>query len=196
MQKLLISDARYLGNDRHNVEYGIQLLFQCGIIPILFSGLHYRHAKRAAKTQHLSVKITLFVQHCTTPKQSLNYICSSKKQKKEVAFLLTHTNFDDSTALNFIVDNGYFKSKLLQDYLYALKKKPKNLTRYLKNMQIGTEILSYDTLALDGNNIKILLGITQSPRVGLIKKKLLMYTIAHPECNTKKQLIHFLKQKI
>lgn len=193
LQRLLSADTRYPDSNESNIDRGIRVLFECGAADTLFYGTQLKQSLLASKSKIPESKTAVFLKGCTDTKTSLDYICPNGKFKKNVLFLNKNSEYTDAHALDILVANGYEKGVLLEDYLTALDIKHINLTKYLNSMKQKDYIISAETLDINGNDIKELLGIKNSPKIGEIKKKLLRHIIQLPEENTNEKLLDYVK---
>ena len=192
--RLLLSDAKYAGSDEGNIEGGLQVLFESGAADVLFPGTRLEKSLVCAKAKKYSVKAALFLYKCTSLETSLDYICPDSDIKSKVRFLLQYAAYEDHDSLNLLADYGYERGKLLEEMLAVLKKHHINLSHFLKNMEQESDVLSLETLALGGQDIKKALGLADSPKIGEIKHMLLLHTIEHPQDNQKERLLDYLKE--
>ncbi len=194
MQKLLTADTRYPKNDKDNILYGIKMLFDIRVSDIILSGAELNQVLKAYKAENIEVKIALLCMDTDNTSKSLDYICANNYMKTKVIFLLDNIGFHDNNALEFIAEKGYEKCRLLKEFLSMsiVNIKFVNLGSLLKNMVRNNEILSADTLAVNGQDIMDIMKIESSPQVGIIKKELLMHVIKFPEQNTKEHLVYHM----
>jgi hypothetical protein len=143
-----------------------------------------------------SVRAALFLYKCTDLPRSQDYICPDGETRKDVMFLMSHSTWDDSQALDLLPGSGYRKGKLLEEMMLVLEKRHISLSKYLKNMERDGCIISMKTLEISGGDIKEALGIPDSPEIGRIKKELLRHIIEHPEDNEKEKLIRYIKRSM
>jgi hypothetical protein len=114
--------------------------------------------------------------------------------KRKVRFLLKYAAYEDDDSLALLAKYGYARGKLLEEMMAVLKKHHHNLSRFLENMGKGQKVLSMETLALGGRDIKEALGLPDSPEIGKIKHMLLLHVIEHPLDNKKECLLdHLIK---
>ena len=190
--RLLSSDTKYIGSDKSNVEIGMQVLFESGAAEVLFPGTRLEKSLVCAKAGSYSVKAALFLYKCTSLSASLDYICPDSDIKKHVRFLLKYAAYEDDDSLALLAKYGYARGKMLEEMMTVLKKHHINLSRLLENMNKEQKVLSLDTLALSGKDIKEALNLSDSPEIGEIKHMLLLHVIEHPIDNEKERLMAYL----
>jgi tRNA nucleotidyltransferase/poly(A) polymerase len=192
--RLLRSDTKYAGSDKSNIEGGMQVLFESGAADVLFPGTRLEKSLVCAKARSYSVRAALFLYKCTSLSASLDYICPDSDMKRKVRFLLKYAAYEDDDSLALLAKYGYARGKLLEEMMAVLKKHHHNLSRFLENMGKGQKVLSMETLALGGRDIKEALGLPDSPEIGKIKHMLLLHVIEHPLDNKKECLLdHLIK---
>ena len=109
-----------------------------------------------------------------------------------VRFLLKYAAYEDDDSLALLAKYGYARGKILEEMMAVLKKHHINLSRLLENMNKGQKVLSLDTLALSGKDIKEALNLSDSPEIGEIKHMLLLHVIEYPQDNEKERLMAYL----
>ena len=194
MNKLLNADKIYNTNNEKNTSHGIKLIFESAASDILLPNVELTDALKASIAQNTAVKIALLTSGVSNLTKCLDYFCINNDMKNKIIFLVENICFDDAIALDFIADHGYLKCFLLKEYLKILDKSIENMTLYLNNMKNDSLILSYDTLAISGQDIMDILHIKPSQKVGKIKRELLKYVIQFPSKNTKYDLVEFLNR--
>lgn len=196
MQRLMISDAKYSGSGKINIKTGMEVLFESGAAGILFPGTRFEKSLVCTEAVSYSVKAALFLYKCTDIDLSLDCICPNGEIKKDVIFLMGHSEHDDGRALGLLLEHGYRKGKLLEEMMRVLGKRHTSLSKYLKNMEQPDYIISMKTLDISGKDIKDALDIPDSPKIGRIKKELLEHIIEHPEDNKKEKLVRYIKNAV